>query len=113
MANTSFAQLGQVSGSSWAAAFANNVQTLDIFQIVDFGGNILLNVDSTGVVHNPASSPTNGTNYGPYQTRLTSGTTAALFADAFSNPSNQDILQLISPGGGSILNYIDANGVSH
>jgi hypothetical protein len=47
-------------------------------------------------------------------TNLTStATTAALFADAFSNPSNLDIVQIISPTGGSVVNYLDYLGVSH
>lgn len=114
MAATSEALIGRLQGTSWATAFANNVQTLDIIQIVDHSGNILVNVASDGTVNKPASSPTNGTHYGPYYTRLTSAATlAAIVADTFTNEDNEDILQLISPTGGAILNYIDYQGVSH
>lgn len=114
MAATLQAMLGRLQGTSWANALANNIQALDTIQIVDHSGNIVVNVDKDGVVHKPASSPTNGTHYGPYYTRLTSSASvAALFADAFSDFDNSDILQLISPTGGSILNYIDFQGVSH
>jgi hypothetical protein len=114
MAATTFAQLGRVFGSTWASAFgiASNNPNLDIIQIVNPSGSVLLNVDYSGAVHNPASSPTNGTNYGPYYTRRVSGTTAQLFADAFSNPSSQDILQLMDHNGATV-NYIDYQGVSH
>ena len=81
--------------------------------IIDEGGNVLLNVDYAGVVHNPASGATGiQTRIGQFQTRLTSGTTAQLFADAFSNPSNLDIVQVIASGG-AVANYIDYLGVSH
>lgn len=114
MAATLQAMLGRLQGSSWANAFANNVQALDIIQIVDHSGNILVNVDQNGVVNKPASSPTAGTHYGPYYTRLTSASSlAAIFADAFSDFDNSDILQLVSPSGSSILKWIDNQGVSH
>jgi len=114
MAATLQAMLGRLQGTSWATALANNVQALDMIQIVDHSGNILVNVDQNGVVNKPASSPTNGTHYGPYYTRLTSSASlAAIFADAFSDFDNSDILQLISPTGGSILKWIDNQGVSH
>lgn len=111
---------GRFQGTSWATAFGLQSNSLDILQIVDdsdisVGAPVVrVNVDSNGVVHNPASNPTNGTNAGVYLTRLGSGqSTAAYFADAFNNPSNLDIIQLISPTGGSILNWIDFQGVSH
>lgn len=114
MAATAQAMLGRLQGTSWANAFANNVQVLDMIQIVDHSGNILVNVDKDGVVNMPASSPTNGTHYGPYYTRLTSAATlAAIIADAFSDFDSSDILQLVSPSGGSVLKYIDNQGVSH
>lgn len=75
-------------------------QNLDLLQIIGFGGSVLLNVDSTGAVHNPAVSPTNGTRIGVFQTRLASGqSTAAYFADAFANPAQLDIFQAINAGG--------------
>jgi len=93
---------------AWPQVTPNGVapQNLDLIQIVGFGGPILLNVDSAGVVHNPAVNPTTSaggigqTRIGQFQSRLTSSaTTAQLFADAFSNPSNLDIIQVINEGG--------------
>lgn len=74
-------------------------QNLDLLQIVGPGLTVLLNVDSTGAVHNPAVSPTNGTRIGVFGTGLASGTTAALFASAFANPAQLDIVQAINAGG--------------
>jgi hypothetical protein len=115
MAATPTAMLRQQAGSSWATAFpqVGNAVNNDILNIVDEGGNVLLNVDYAGVVHNPASAATGGnTRIGQFQTRRTSGTTAQLFADAFSNPSNLDIVQVINVGG-NVVKYIDYLGVSH
>lgn len=120
MAATGTALIKQVTGTSWATAFPqvtpNGIggQNLDILNIVDEGGNVLLNADYAGAVHNPASGSTGSqTRIGQFFTRLASGTTAQLFADAFANPSNLDIVQVISPVGGNIAKYIDYLGVSH
>ena len=118
MSATTYAMYSQNSsqgGSTVATAFPQvngYAQNLDLLQIVDKGGSVLLNVDYTGTVHNPASSSTNGTRIGVFQTTLASGTTAALFANAFSNPSQQDILQVINTGG-NIHYYLDYQGVAH
>jgi hypothetical protein len=92
------------------------IQNLDILQIVGEGGSILVNVDFLGTVHSPASNATTeaggigATRVGQFYTRLTSSASlAAIFADAFENLSQQDILQVISPTGGNItynLNYL-------
>jgi hypothetical protein len=120
MAATGTAMLEQQNGTSWDTAWPqvtpNGVasQNLDLIQIVDEGQAVVLNVDHAGVVHNPASASTNGTRVGVFQTRLASGdTTAHYFADAFANPSQLDILQVISPTGGNVAKYIDYLGVSH
>jgi len=91
------------------------VQNLDLLQIISQGEpgtspTVLLNVDYAGTVHNPASSATVGTRCGQFYTRLSSGTTAQLFADAFYPNANQDqsdILQVVNPGGNAhwYLNY--------
>lgn len=90
-------------------------QNLDLLQIIGTGGSILLNVDSTGTVHNPAVSATTAaggvgaTRIGQFQSRLSSSaSTAQLFADAFSNPSQLDIVQVINQGGNMHynLNYL-------
>ncbi len=120
MAATPTAMLQSQPGTSWDNAWPqvtpNGVasQNLDLIQIIDNGGLTVLNVDHAGVVHNPASSATNGTRVGVFQTRLAaSDTTAHYFADAFANPSLLDILQVISPTGGSVVKYLDYLGVSH
>ena len=115
MAATGTALIAQQPGSGWSTAYpqVGSSQNLDLLNIIDEGGNVLLNVDYAGVVHNPASGATGiQTRIGQFQTRRTSGTTAQLFADAFSNPSNLDIVQVIASGG-AVANYIDYLGVSH
>ena len=115
MAATGTALIAQQPGTSWATAYPNvNSQNLDILNIIDEGGSVLLNIDYAGVVHNPASASTGSqTLLGQFYTTLTSGTTAALIANAFDNPSNLDIVQVVSPAGGSVAKYIDYLGVSH
>jgi hypothetical protein len=109
-----------VAGASVPQAWPNastNAQNLDLIQIIDIGGSIVLNVDYLGTVHNPAVNPTTSGGGGTgqvriaqYLTRLASGsTTAAFFADAFENLAQLDILQVISPTGGNVtysLNYL-------
>ena len=110
------AQQGTSWDTAWPQVSPNGVgsQNLDLIQIVDQGGLVVLNVDHAGVVHNPKSNATNGTRVGVFQTRLASGdTTAHYFADAFTNPSQSDILQVINPSGGNVVNYLDYLGVSH
>lgn len=87
---------------------------LDLLQIIEVNsGSVLLNVDSNGTVHNPAVNPTSGTRIGQFASRLTSSaTTAQLFADAFANPSNLDIVQIINAGG-NIHYWLDNAGVAH
>jgi hypothetical protein len=93
-------------------------QNLDLLQIIGEGGNVLINVDHAGTVHSPAVSPTNGTRLqadgsgGVFYSRLTSSATAAqIFADAFENLSQQDILQVINVGG-NISYYLNYQGVA-
>jgi hypothetical protein len=123
MANpTLFAHLFRLQGQSLAQALpqVGNVNSnTDILQITDDAGNaVLLNVDFAGVVHNPAVNPTstpdfNNTRLGQYQSPLAVGaTTAQLFATAFSNPSNLDILQ-VQNFGGNISYWLDFLGVAH
>jgi hypothetical protein len=118
MAATATAVLESINGTSWANAFqqvGGPAQNLDILQIISNDGmSVLLNVDYAGVVHNPASAASgNNTRVGQFQANLASGTTAALFASAFTNPANLDILQIVNPAGGNVVNYIDYQGVSH
>src|ERR1700685_2485979 len=117
MPATSSAMYQQNGAASLATAFPQVVgfaQNLDLIQIVSSNGQgVLLNVSSTGVVHKPAVAATNGARVGVFQTVLTStSTTAQLFANAFANPSNQDILQVINEGG-NVSFYLDYLGVSH
>lgn len=120
MAATGTAVIASQPGTSWDNAFPqvtpNGVasQNLDLLQIVDEGQGVVLNVDHAGVVHNPAVNATNGTRVGVFQTTLAAAdTTAHYFANAFANPSNLDILQVISPTGGSVVKFLDFQGVSH
>jgi hypothetical protein len=117
-AATSTAVLQQAAGASVVTAYpqvGGTAQNLDLIQILDEGFQVLLNVDFAGVVRKPSNTPSaniGNTRVGAFQTRLTSGTTAQLFADAFSNPSNQDIIQVINIGG-NISYWLDATGVAH
>jgi hypothetical protein len=106
-----------VNPTTVAGAFpqVNTSQNLDLLQIVGQGGSILLNVDYQGTVHKPASAATTtaggigATRIGQFFTRLTSSaSTAQLFADAFSNPQQIDIIQVINEGGNIHynLNYL-------
>ncbi len=118
MAATATAVLEQINGTSWANAFqqvGGPAQNLDLLQIVSPNGElVLINVDYAGVVHNPASAATgNNTRVGQFRSNISSGTTAAIFAATFTNPSNLDILQIINPAGGNVVNYLDYLGVSH
>lgn len=117
MAATSQAVLIRAAGASLAAAFPqiNGVsKNYDLLQIVNEGGNVLLNVDYAGVVHNPASGATGlNVRIGRFLTRLSSSaTTAQLFADAFKNFDNEDIIQVQNVGG-NISYYLDYLGVAH
>jgi hypothetical protein len=123
MPATAEAMLLRVQGAALVAAFAqinpSNPQNLDLLQIVVPGDNanvesptVVINVDYTGAVHNPAVSPTNGTRIGVFQSPLISGgTTAQYFASAFTNPQLQDILQVINIGG-NISYYLSYAGVA-
>ena len=90
-------------------------QFLDLVQIVDEGGNVVLNVNFAGLVNYPAVLPTNGTRIGQFYTR-TSGfpttTLPILMADTFTNPSLLDIIQVINLGG-NISYFWDYLGVAH
>jgi len=133
MANaTLYAALKRQPGSSLQAAYPQltgqgvGSQNLDILQITIPGGVpgtanagkpiVALNVDYTGVVHNPASNPTDGVREGVYHAidQTSSSTTAQLFASAFRWNVNQqqDILQIINVGG-NISYWLDYLGVAH
>jgi hypothetical protein len=111
-----YSQNSSQSGTTVAGAFPQvngYAQNLDLLQIVGLGGSILLNVDSAGTVHNPAVAATNGTRIGQFQTTLSSSaTTAQLFANAFANPSQLDILQVVNLGL-NVHYYLDYLGVAH
>jgi hypothetical protein len=116
MAATGEALLARYQGQSLVLAFRQinpgNPQNLDLFHIVDQGGNILVNVDYTGAVHNPASSPTQGCRIGRYFTSLTTGTTAQFFANVFPNPQSLDLIQVRNVGG-NISYYLSYAGVAN
>lgn len=93
-------------------------QFLDLVQIVDEGGNYVLNVDFSGAVHYPAILPTNGVRGGQYLTRyglsgsgLPITTLSQVMHDTFTNPSNLDIYQVIN-NGGNISWWWNSEGVA-
>jgi hypothetical protein len=128
--------LGTFLGSSLLNAFPqvtpNGVasQNLDMLQITVPGTEpgspnspspiVALNVDSNGVVHNPAVNPTNGTRLGVYHAgdRTTSSSTAQLFASAWrwnssvGQGAQADIFQIVNLGG-NISYWLDYLGVAH
>jgi hypothetical protein len=92
---------------------------LDLVQIARQGDDgdsvIVLNVDFGGIVHYPALNPTNGFRIGQYFTRtlgFPNTTLPVLMADAFTNPSLLDIIQVINLGG-NISYWWDYLGVAH
>ena len=118
-AATSEALLERAAGASVVTAYPqvtpNGVgpQDLDLIKICDQGDNTVLNVDYAGTVHNPATTVKGGTRIGKFYTRLAAGaSTAALFADAFTNPSLLDILQVMNVGG-NISYWLDYTGTAN
>jgi hypothetical protein len=95
---------------------ATGPQNLDLIQIVDEGGLVLVNVDYQGTVGKNPVSPTNGVRVRQVRTLLAAtATTAQIFADAFYPNANQDqsdILQVVNPGG-NIHYYLDYTGTAH
>jgi hypothetical protein len=108
--------LGSSVLTAWPQVTGQNgtKQFLDLIQIVDYGGVVLLNVDNAGVVHYPAVAPTNGVRLGQYFTRLNStATLAALSLDTWTNnPAQEDIIQVINIGG-NISYWLDYVLVAH
>jgi hypothetical protein len=116
MAATTYAMYTINLGSTLAVAWpqvGGPAQNLDLIQIVN-SGSVLLNVDYLGVVHRPASAATTGnTRIGQFETNLTSSaTTAQMFASAFTNFEQNDIIQ-VKAIGGNVVYYLDYLGVNH
>jgi hypothetical protein len=125
MAATSTAVLGQFRGySTVATAFpqTGKADNLDLIQIVAQGESgvptsptVLCNVDYAGTVHYPASGATDGTRIGQYRTTFgasSSPTKAQLFANAFTNPSLLDIIQVVNSGD-NVHYYLDYTGTAY
>ena len=95
---------------------ATGPQNLDLIQIVDEGGLVLVNVNYLGTVGKNPASPTNGVRVRQIRTLLAAtATTAQIFADAFYPNANQDqsdILQVVNPGG-NVHYYLDYTGTAH
>jgi hypothetical protein len=110
--STTTALIDQQEGSNVSTAWPQpSTQNLDLIQIINSGDGqaTLANVDYLGTVHYPALNPTNGTRVGVFSTNLTSSATLAqLFASAFANPAQLDILQVVNVGGNIhySLNYL-------
>lgn len=105
--------------TAWPQLPGNGVgpQNLDLIHIAAIGGEKLVVVTYQGtVLRNTGSTPptaSEGVRVGRYLTRLSpSASTAAIFADAFSNPSLLDILHVVNEGG-NISYYLDYLGVAH
>jgi hypothetical protein len=100
-------------GSSALLTSLPNSQSLDLFQVIGEGGAILISVTSTGVVNKNPVAPTGQCLFGRMQSRLAStASTAAIFADAFSQNNNQsDVLQVRTQGGVGVW-HLDYTGVS-
>ena len=125
MPATPTAVLQRQQGSSVLTAWpqVGNVNSkLDLIQIVNMGDGQtlqpavpvapLVNVDYTGAVHYPASNPTNGTRIGVFFSSLApTASLAQIFADAFKNLSQLDIIQVIN-NGGNISYYLNYAGVA-
>jgi len=118
MAATQYAVLQRQPGASVVTAWpqvtpnAAGSQNLDLIQIVGEGAKVLANVSYTGAVTLAPTTPTNGTRIGVFYSRLTtSATLAQLFADAFENLSQQDIIQVQNIGG-TISYYLSYAGVA-
>jgi hypothetical protein len=78
--------------------------------VVPFAGQIAETHAGTANVSVPF---TNGHRVGKFLTRLAPGATIAqLFADAFANPFQLDILQVVNQGG-NISYWLDFQGVAH
>jgi hypothetical protein len=55
-----------------------------------------------------------GSRIGTFKSRLdNTASRAAVFADAFTNLALQDIIQVVSPAGQSVVSYVDYLGISH
>jgi hypothetical protein len=90
---------GPYYGSTLATAFPNNI--LDIFQVVNEGGQIIWNLNYQGVATFLPSSPTPATRLGKFE-----GNT---FAAAFPNPYQLNVFQLIGQGG-AVVFHVDYQG---
>ena len=91
-----------------------NAGGLDLIQITDTaqGEKVILNVTSTGVVNLAPAAPTNGTIWGVFGGSNATNTAAAIILTAFSNPSQQDILQVKTGNGAAGVWHLDYTGVS-
>jgi hypothetical protein len=69
--------------------------------VVNEGGNVVYNVDYTGVSNTNPGNPTPGTILGKYQ--------GPNFQNAFLNPNNLNVLQVVRSGG-KVVFYIDYLG---
>jgi hypothetical protein len=106
-----------VAVAGFAAASGGNNGT---FSVISSNGTTLvalasatsLNETHAGTATLAGVTGTNGTRVGVFYTNLpATASIAALFASAFSNPSQQDILQIINLGG-NVSYYLNYQGVA-
>ena len=104
MAATNGTLTGVYQGSSYATAFTNP-ESLDLIQVINEGGKVVWNLTSAGVANTNPASYTGNALLGQYF--------GSSFAAAFTNPSSLDLIQIVSPTGESIVNYVNYAGVAH
>jgi hypothetical protein len=95
--------VGPYYGATLAQAFTNP-QGLDILQVADQDGNCIWKLTNTGATVMNPTSYTSEALLARYQ-----GNT---IAEAFTNPYNLNLLQILSQGG-AVVFYVDYTGASH
>src|SRR5580704_4515974 len=84
---------------SFQSAFVNPLQ-LDILQVISFGGTVVWNLSYLGI--SIPSPPTWTKNQNGIPVALLGQFFAPSFTDAFTNPAQLDILQVVAPGNAMI-----------
>jgi hypothetical protein len=109
-----FALQDRIQAASLAALY--NPLDLDLIHIATIGNDTVVKVSYTGVVTLLPATHSQGNLFGRFLAPTTdlTKTIAQYFALAWpTNPQQSDILQLISPTGGSIVWHLDYLGVSY
>lgn len=91
---------GPYRGNTLAESFKNSSQQ-DIIQVVNQGGNVIWSLDASGVATDNPSTPTSDA--------VLAKLYADSFSEAFRNPYQLNILQVINQGG-NVIFYVDYQG---